>query len=369
MTASPVLEIAAPDDWHVHLRDDDLLDTVAPITARSFRYALVMPNLVPPICTSDAAAAYRQRILDRVGPDARDDFTPIMALYLNDDLDLADFEQGVEDGVVHAAKYYPAGATTNSEGGGESLDDYRPILERMAERGIPLLVHAESTDPEIDIFDRERHFIDVQLAPVLDAVPGLRVTVEHISTRAGIELVEAHGDLRGSITPHHLRCDRSDLLANGLRPDLYCKPIINSPDDRVALVAAATSGSEQFFLGTDSAPHPASDKYSPTAKPGIFNAPFALPVVAEVFHAAGALDRLEGFTSLHGCAFYGFAPADTQVRLTRVDIEIDIEIDTGDRVGGPPGSITTAEGRTVTIFGVAEARLWQVEDLAPTPTP
>ena len=351
------VDLDAPDDWHVHLRDDELLATVAPITARSFRYALVMPNLVPPICTTEAADAYRQRILGRVGPDARADFTPIMALYLNDDLDLADFERGVDAGVVHAAKYYPAGATTNSEGGGEALDDYRPVLERMAERGIPLLVHAESTDPDVDIFDRERHFLDTQLAPVLAAVPGLRVTVEHLSTRAAVELVQASGDVRGSITPHHLSCDRSDLLANGLRPDLYCKPIINSPDDREALVAAATSGSPQFFLGTDSAPHPASDKYAPTAKPGIFNAPFALPVVAEVFHQAGALDRLEGFTSHHGCRFYGFEPADSRIRLTRVEQGDDPP------VGEPLDRVTTADGRTVTIFGVAEARRWRVDQL------
>ncbi len=350
---SATVEIGVPDDWHVHLRDDELLATVAPITARSFRYALVMPNLVPPICTTAAAAAYRQRILDSVGADARPDFTPIMALYLNDDLDPDDLVRGVDDGVVHAAKYYPAGATTNSEGGGEALGDYRPVLERMAERGIPLLVHAESTDPEIDIFDREAHFLDVQLAPVLAGVPGLRVVVEHLSTRAGVELVSAHPALRGTITPHHLRCDRSDLLANGLRPDLYCKPIINSPDDRTALVAAATSGSEQFFLGTDSAPHPASDKYAPTAKPGIFNAPFALPVVAEVFHSVGALHRLDGFTSQHGCRFYGFDPSPSRVRLTRTE--------PGDAGAALPESIRTADGRTVTIFGVAEARRWAVE--------
>jgi dihydroorotase len=357
-----VVDIAAPDDWHVHLRDDDLLATVAPITARSFRFALVMPNLVPPICRADAADAYRRRILDRVGPDARADFTPIMALYLNDDLDLTDFEHGVDAGIVHAAKYYPAGATTNSERGGAALDDYRPVLERMAERGIPLLVHAESTDPDIDIFDRERHFLDTQLAPLLAALPGLRVTVEHLSTRAGVELVQASSSVRGTITPHHLLCDRSDLLANGLRPDLYCKPIINSHDDREALIAAATSGSEQFFLGTDSAPHPASDKYGPTAKPGIFNAPFALPVVAEVFHAAGAMNQLEGFTSLHGCRFYGFEPAKSRIRLTRTEA---VSAAVGDE---PPDTITTAEGRTVRIFGVAEARRWRVEQLADAAT-
>ena len=363
-TPPVTLDIAAPDDWHVHLRDDHLLATVAPITARAFRYALVMPNLVPPISTAAEAAAYRARILDAVaaGGGARPDFQPIMALYLTDRLTIDDLRAGVADEVVHAVKYYPAGATTNSADGGTSLASFRPVLEAMAESGIPLLVHAESTDPALDIFDRERAFIDRELAPLVADLPELPVTVEHLSTRAGVELVVAIDNVCGSITPHHLACDRTDLLANGLRPDLYCKPIINSPEDRAALVAAATSGRADFFLGTDSAPHPSSDKYAPTAKPGIFNAPFALEVVAEVFHQANALDRLEAFTSLNGCRHYGFKPSDARVRLTRRPVASG-----GGDDGAPDPSqdeVVTADGARVRIFGVAEADLWTVEGLA-----
>lgn len=347
------VEIAIPDDWHVHLRDDAMLATVAPITASAFRYALVMPNLVPPVTTTAAAAAYRDRILAAAGSAARTDFAPIMALYLNDEVRVDDFAAGVDAGVVHAAKYYPAGATTNSEGGGTSLLAVREVLEWMAERGVPLLVHAESTDPAIDIYDREAHFLDTELAPTLDAIGGLDVTVEHLSTAAGVQLVSERDHLWGSITPHHLACDRSDLLANGLRPDLYCKPILNSPDDRAALVAAATSGSPKFFLGTDSAPHPRSDKHTSTSKPGIFNAPFALPVVAEVFHQAGALEHLEAFTSLNGCRRYGFEPSTGRLRLSRQPEAPTPAI---------PDTITTAAGDTVTIFGAAEARLWSITE-------
>jgi dihydroorotase len=362
------LDLALPDDWHVHLRDDDLLAAVAPLTASTFRYALVMPNLVPPICTTEQAAAYRRRIAGHAGDGALDEFQPIMTAYLCDSLDAGDLRHGFETGVLHAVKYYPAGATTNSEQGGRALGDFRSLLEMMASSGMPLLVHAESTDPDVDVFDREAAFLERELAPLVAELPELAVTVEHLSTRAGVEFVSSHRSVKGSITPHHLSCDRSDLLANGLRPDLYCKPIINSADDRRALVAAATSGSADFFLGTDSAPHPRSDKHADRARPGIFNAPFALPVVAEVFHQAGALDRLERFTSVNGCAHYGFEPATARLHLRRV---------TGDESrpdarGGPiADTVVTAGGATVRIFGVDEARRWtvsrQVEPAGLTP--
>ena len=353
------VEIPVPDDWHVHLRDDAMLATVAPMTARSFRYALVMPNLVPPVCTTAQAAAYRRRVIAAAGDEARRDFLPLMALYLNDDLDADDLEHGFDAGVVFAAKYYPAGATTNSEGGGTALADYRGVIERMAERGIPLLVHAESTDPDVDIYDRERHFLDTQLAPVVEAVPGLRTTVEHLSTAAGADFVAAHEHVRGSVTPHHLACDRSDLLANGLRPDLYCKPIINSPADRAALVAAVTSSSDRFFLGTDSAPHPAADKHGPQAKPGIFNAPFALEVTAEVFYCAGRLDRLAAFASENGCRWYGFDVSPDRLELRRREPSAEVEYQE---------VLVTAEGDEVTIFGAAEAARWTVAAAPTEPT-
>ena len=340
------LDIGAPDDWHVHLRDDEMLAAVTPYTSRCFRYALVMPNLVPPVTTTAMAAAYRDRILAAAGPEARPDFTPLMGLYLNDDLSPDDLLAGVADGIVFAAKYYPAGATTNSDAGGTSLLDYRSTLEVMAGAGVPLLVHAESTDPDVDIFDREAVFIETELAPVVEALPELRVTVEHISTRAGLDLVGERGNLAGSITPHHLTCDRSDLLANGLRPDLYCKPVINSREERLAIAAAATSGDPSFFLGTDSAPHPMTRKHAAQGSAGIFNAPYALEVVAELFHERDALHQLEGFTSHHGPDHYGLPRSGRTVRLTR------------DGAVEPVDRVVTADGTEVRIFGADAARRW-----------
>jgi dihydroorotase len=356
------LDIALPDDWHVHLRDDDMLAMVAPLTARTFRYAFVMPNLVPPITSTAQAADYRKRILDHAGPGALDEFQPLMTAYLNDRLDVDDLRHGWVEGVLSGVKYYPAGATTNSEHGGRSLTDCRAVLEMMAESGIPLLVHAESTDPGVDIYDREAVFLERELAPLVAELPELAVTVEHLSSGAGVEFVTAQGSVRGSITPHHLSCDRSDLLANGLRPDLYCKPIINSAADRQALVAAATSGSPDFFLGTDSAPHPSSHKYTGQVRPGIFNAPYALAVVAEVFHQASALDRLERFTSINGCVHYGFEPAAARLHLNRAaDPDPGNDYDRGnDHDSEVADTVVTAEGATVRIFGTAEARRWTV---------
>ncbi|MFT7649536.1 MAG: dihydroorotase [Candidatus Poriferisodalaceae bacterium] len=348
--ATASITIAEPDDWHVHLRDDHMLSAVAPWTADSFRYALVMPNLTPPLLTSAAAAAYRQRILDAAGPNASGGFTPLMTLYLNDGIDPDDLRAGAAAGLVSAVKFYPAGATTNSDHGGESIIQFAALIDVMIEIDLPLLVHAESTDPTVDIFDREARFLDEHLVPLCETRPELRVTVEHLSTRAGVEFVSSHLQVKGSITPHHLTCDRSHLLANGLLPDLYCKPIINSADDREALAEAALSGSSDFFLGTDSAPHPSTHKHTAQARPGIFNAPYALPVVAELFHQAGVLDRLEGFTSVHGAEHYGFAKSERQVRLTRADTGFE-----------PVSTVTTADGQSVRVFGVDEARLWTVE--------
>jgi len=327
-----------------------MLDAVAPWTANSFRYALVMPNLVPPLLTTAAAAAYRERILAAAGPNALAEFEPLMTLYLNEGINHADLRAGAADGVVAAVKFYPAGATTNSEHGGESIIQFAPLLDLMVELDLPLLVHAESTDPTVDIFDREAVFLDRQLVPLTARYPELRITVEHLSTAAGVDFVSSEVNVKGSITPHHLTCDRSHLLANGLLPDLYCKPIINSAADRVALANAALSGDPAFFLGTDSAPHPSSHKHSEQARPGIFNAPYALLVVAELFHSAGMLDRLEGFTSVHGAAHYGFAPSARKMRLTRLESESD-----------PVSNIETSDGQTVTVFGFEEARRWTVE--------
>ncbi len=359
------VEIAVPDDWHVHLRDDHMLAAVTPYTARWFRHALVMPNLVPPIVDSVRAADYRERILAAAGPEARPDFTPVMALYLTPEVTVDDLRAGVEAGIVIGCKYYPAGATTNSEAGGTAILAHRPLLEYLAEAGVPLLVHAEATDPAIDIFDREAVFLERELVPLVAELPELRVTVEHLSTAAGVDFVRRHPAVRGTITPHHLTCDRSDLLANGMRPDLFCKPIINTAENREALVAAATSGAPDFFLGTDSAPHPFSSKYRANVSAGIFNAPFALPVVAEVFHRADALDHLEAFTSLNGCRHYGYPPSTDRLRLTRRG---SAGPGLGDGTGDGPDEIVTAAGDRVRIFGVAEAARWSVETVAADPT-
>lgn len=343
--------IATPDDWHVHLRDDTMLRAVAPFTANLFRYALVMPNLSQPITTTASAAAYRERIIEAAGQDASAEFTPLMALYLNDSVSIADLRAGFSDGVVHAVKYYPAGATTNSEAGGSSLISYGPILSQIADLGIPLLVHAESTDPSVDIFDRERVFLENELAPVCEQLPTLKVTVEHVSTTDGVAFVREHSNVTGTITPHHLSCERSDILANGLRPDLYCKPVLNSKEDRQTLIEAATSGEASFFLGTDSAPHPLSSKRSAVGKAGIFSAPFALPILAEVFAERGALDRLEAFTSTNGARYHGFEPSVYRVCLRRLD----------DRSEVFDEMLRTNDGHEVQMFGVEAARKWSLE--------
>lgn len=345
------IQIPMPDDWHVHLRDDDMLAAVVDHSARWYRKALVMPNLNPPITTSAQARSYRDRIMAAVTVDAPG-FDPVMSLYLTPDVDAQDLIAGWTEGLIAGVKFYPAGATTNSEAGGRSLLDFTELLETMAEVGIPLLVHAESTDPEIDIFDREATFIEAEVAPVLERLPELSVTVEHLSTSAGVDVVRAFPQAFGSITPHHLACDRSDILANGLRPELYCKPVINSAAHRAALVAAATSGDPKFFLGTDSAPHPLSAKETRVAKAGIFNAPYGLEVTAEVFHRAGALDRLAAFCSVNGAIRYGHEPAVAGLTLTRAEANPSTP--------EPPGLITTAAGDQVRLFGVAEATYWTI---------
>lgn len=368
--------IAAPDDWHVHLRDDEMLSAVARFTANRFGRALVMPNLQPAITTSAEARSYRDRILQAVRSPQADSpelqspevenpeapataahsFRPLMALYLTTTLDPQDLVRGVQEGVILGAKYYPAGATTNSEQGGTSLLSFRSTLELMAEHGVPLFVHAEAVDPDLDIFDREAAFLERELLPVCDALPELQITVEHLSTQRGVELVETFSNTRGSITPHHLSCDRSDLLANGMRPHLYCKPVINSRSNRDALRAAATSGDPRFFLGTDSAPHPLATKEAEVVRAGLFNAPYALEVVAEVFHKEDALSRLESFVSLNGARHYGFEPNKQKLTLRRrEDVELAPE---------PAATLKTDSGVEVRIFGVAEAKQWEIFEVS-----
>lgn len=348
---SSSITIPFPDDWHVHLRDGDMLEAVVGYTARRFRYAMVMPNVMPPIVSTADAAAYQQRILD-AAPDDAVDFRPVMALYCSPKIDLADLRSGIDDGVIAAVKYYPAGATTNSDAGGTSLLAFQDMFDVLADTGTRLLVHAESTDPTIDIFDREAAFLDAQLTPLCAEMPELQVTVEHVSTAAGIDFVSAHPQVAATVTPHHLARERSDLLANGMKPDLYCKPVINSRADQAALVAAVTSGDPAFMLGTDSAPHPTTAKYGPSAKAGVFNAAYGLEVVADVFDTAGALDQLGAFVSGNGCAIYEVEAPTAQLTLTSETIDQELAT-----------TLSTASGDSVVLFGAEEAKRWTIKDL------
>ncbi|MFN3146081.1 MAG: dihydroorotase [Paracoccaceae bacterium] len=324
------LTLRRPDDWHLHLRDGAVLRAVLPETARDFGRAIVMPNLVPPVVTAADAAAYLDRI--RAALPEGSGFTPLMTLYLTETTDPDDVAAAHASGLVTAVKLYPAGATTNSQSGVRDIDRVRPVLERMAEIGLPLCVHGEVTDPAVDIFDREAVFIDRVLDPLRRAIPDLRVVMEHITTKNGLDYVRAApAGLGGTITVHHLVINRNHLLVGGIRPHYYCLPVAKREEHRLALRAAATSGDPRFFLGTDSAPHVDALKETACGCAGCFTATNALSVLAEVFEVEGALDRLEAFASLNGPAFYGLAPNPDTITLTRgAPVEYPARIDTGD---------------------------------------
>lgn len=305
-----------PDDWHVHLRDGDMLAGVANYTARQFARAIVMPNLAPPITTVDAAIAYRARILEAVDP--AHGFTPLMVCYLTDTLDPGEVERGHAQGVFTACKLYPANATTNSAHGVTDIKKIYKVLETMERIGMPLLVHGEVTTPEIDIFDREAVFIDRTLRHVVTDFPDLKIVFEHITTANAVDFVEASGPkIAATITPHHLIFSRNAMFEGGIRPHKYCLPVAKRESHRLALRAAATSGSSKFFLGTDSAPHEIAAKESACGCAGIFNAPYAIESYAKVFQEENALDKLEAFASLNGPLFYGLAPNETTITLAR----------------------------------------------------
>lgn len=310
------LTLRRPDDWHLHLRDGDMLAAVLPSTANVFGRAIIMPNLTPPVARAADAAAYRERILAALP--AGTGFTPLMTAYLTDGTDPEDIAQGHADGIFTAAKLYPAGATTNSDNGVTDIANIRDVLATMERIGMPLLVHGEVTDPAVDIFDREKVFIERVLKPTLDDLPGLKVVFEHITTAEGVEFVRSTGPTVGAtITPHHLVINRNALFAGGMRPHMFCLPVAKRERHRLALVDAATSGEAAFFLGTDSAPHPVSAKETDCGCAGIFNAPSALEVYAQVFDHEGALDKLEAFASLNGPAFYGLPVNEGTVTLSR----------------------------------------------------
>jgi dihydroorotase len=315
------LTIRRPDDWHVHLRDGDMLAAVAPFTARQFARAIVMPNLVPPVTSVAAAAAYRERILAALP--AETGFTPLMTCYLTDEADPDELERGHKEGVFTAAKLYPAGATTNSASGVTAIANIRRALERMQKVGMPLLVHGEVTDPEVDVFDREAVFVDRILAPLTRDLPGLTVVLEHITTAEAAAFVEGSGPLvAATVTPQHLIINRNALFAGGLRPHAYCLPVAKRERHRLAVRRAATSGSPKFFLGTDSAPHGVEKKEAGCGCAGIFNAPFALETYLQVFEEEGALDRFEGFASEHGARFYGLPLNEERITLEREPTEV-----------------------------------------------
>jgi len=321
------LTIRRPDDWHVHLRDGDMLRLVAPFTAQQFARAIVMPNLVPPITTVAAASAYRDRIREAAGPG----FEPLMTCYLTDDAKADEVAHGFEEGVWTACKLYPAGATTNSASGVTDISNIYPVLERMQQIGMVFCVHGEVTDPDVDVFDREAVFIDRILAGVVRDFPDLKIVLEHITTAEAADFVRDAGpNVAATITPQHLHLNRNALFAGGLRPHAYCLPVVKREKHRLAVRAAAVSGSPKFFLGTDSAPHARNAKESGCGCAGIFNAPYALESYATVFEEEGALDKLEGFASEHGARFYGLPLNDGQVTLKRVQNEVPDRLGLGD---------------------------------------
>jgi dihydroorotase len=321
--ASQTLTIRRPDDWHVHLRDGEMLRTVAPFTARQFARAIVMPNLVPPITTVDAAIAYRDRIIAAAGPG----FTPLITCYLTDHTSPDEIARGFGERAWIAAKLYPAGATTNSASGVTDIRNIYPVLERMQRIGMVLCVHGEVTDPDVDVFDREAEFIRRVLRPLVSNFPDLKIVFEHITTSEAVEFVTGSGaNLTATVTPQHLHINRNAIFAGGLRPHAFCLPVAKREEHRLSVRRAATSGSPKFFLGTDSAPHTREAKESACGCAGIFNAPFALESYATVFDEEGALDKLEAFASENGPRFYGLPLNDGTITLERGDCEVPDEI-------------------------------------------
>lgn len=342
------LTLIRPDDWHLHLRDGAMMAGVLPASAH-FGRAIIMPNLVPPVVTRGEAAAYRDRI--RAALPEGQVFEPLMTLYLTETTDPEDVARAAAEGLIAAVKLYPAGATTNSASGVRNMDAVMPVLERMAEIGLPLCVHGEVTDPAVDIFDREAVFIERVLAPLRARLPELRIVMEHVTTRDGVDYITGAGDtLAGTLTVHHLMLNRNHLLVGGIKPHFYCLPVVKRELHRAALVAAAVSGEGRFFLGTDSAPHERSTKESACGCAGVFTAPNAMACLAQVFEAEGALDRLEAFASLNGPAFYRRAPNADRITLRRSDAPVPY-----------PAETPTGAGPVV-VFDPGFPLFWRVLD-------
>jgi dihydroorotase len=341
------LTIRRPDDWHLHLRDGAMLEGVIGDTSRHFARAIIMPNLVPPVVTTEDARAYRERILKAVPQGDR--FEPLMTLYLTEHTNPDDVEEGRRSGLITAVKLYPAGATTNSHGGVRDMEKAMPVLERMAKVGLPLCVHGEVTTPEVDIFDREKVFIDTVLDPLRKRLPELKVTMEHVTTEDGIQYIRsADRNLAGSITTHHLIINRNDILVGGIQPHYYCLPVAKRENHRQALRKAAVSGDARFFLGTDSAPHVDPLKECACGCAGIYTSINTMSCLAHVFEQENALDKLESFTSLNGPAWYGLPANEEGITLVKRDEPVEF-----------PTKIFTGAG-PVTVFDPKFPLLWDV---------
>lgn len=323
------LTISRPDDWHLHLRDGAALHAVLPDTARRFARAIVMPNLRPPVTTVEQALAYRQRILAALPPGQK--FEPLMTLYLTDNTKAEEIIRAKQSGVVHGVKLYPAGATTNSDSGVTDIAHCHEVLAEMEKQGLPLLVHAEVTDADVDVFDREAVFIERYMAPLAHHFPGLKIVFEHITTKQAAQFVASQRENIGAtITAHHLLMNRNAMFSGGIRPHHYCLPVLKREEHRQALVAAATSGSPKFFLGTDSAPHAKSAKEATCGCAGMYTAHAAVELYAEAFAAVGALDQLEGFASVHGAMFYGLPRNPDTITLVNESWIVPQELPFGD---------------------------------------
>lgn len=349
MTATR-LTLPKPDDWHLHLRDEAIMRAVLPLTARVFGRAIVMPNLKPPVVTAAQARAYRDRIRKALPPQC--DFTPLMTAYLTDATDPDDLTHGFEDGTFFAAKLYPAGATTNAEAGVTDIQVIAPILEKMERIGMPLLVHGEVADPIVDFFDREAVFIDRVLVPLRRAFPQLKIVMEHITTLKAVQYVATEGQsgtLAATITPHHLFLNRNALFEDGLRPHHFCLPVLKREEDRLAVVQAATSGARMFFAGTDSAPHPRARKESAVAPGGIFSAPHAMAIYAQIFEGMDALSRLADFASLNGAAFYNLPLNAGSLTLEKLDTPHP-----------PLKPVSTENGDEIVPFPATTPLFWRV---------
>jgi len=346
------LTLTQPDDWHLHLRDGEVLESVIEATATDFARAIIMPNLVPPVLTKQDAESYRSRInqaSQKLGGAAAN-FEPLMTLYLTEQTDATDLVAAHKAGIIHAVKLYPAGATTNSASGVHDIEKVYPVLEAMQKADVVLCMHGEVTDPDVDIFDREAVFIDRVLTPIRKAFPELRMVLEHVTTADGVNYVQSQDRYQAcTLTPHHLVINRNHMLVGGIRPHYYCLPILKRREHQEALVKAATSGDKRLFLGTDSAPHVTSTKENACGCAGVFNAPNTLSVLAAVFEAEGALDQLEAFTSLNGPAFYGLPVNTAKITLRRQT----------EPVSFPP--TLSCGDETVTVFDPGMPLHWHVD--------